>query len=94
MNVWAVRSGGHCISSLVLSDSSFAMAGRLLQRLRTKDPALLVQQCHQAFTRLPFEANHERIAEELSKFLAALKVRVQLGARARLAPLPLPGSRA
>ena len=69
------------------------MAGRLLQRLRTKDPALLVQQCHQAFTRLPFEANHERIAEELSKFLAAMKVRAA-GAQARLAPLPLLGSRA
>lgn len=51
------------------------MAGRLLQRLRTKEPAQLVQQCHQAFLRLPFEANPERVADEIAKLLHSMKVR-------------------
>ncbi|PSC72997.1 Calcium-binding 39 [Micractinium conductrix] len=50
-----------------------AMAGRLLQRLRTKEPAQLVQQAHQAFTRLPFEANPERVADEIAKLLHSMK---------------------
>ena len=49
------------------------MAGRLLQRLRTKEPAQLVQQAHQAFTRLPFEANPERVADEIAKLLHSMK---------------------
>lgn len=49
------------------------MAGRLLQRLRTKEPAQLVQQCHQAFLRLPFEANPERVADEIAKLLHSMK---------------------
>lgn len=55
------------------------MAGRLLQRLRTKEPAQLVQQCHQAFLRLPFEANPERVADEIAKLLHSMKVRGPCG---------------
>lgn len=50
------------------------MAGRLLGRLRTKDPAQLVQAAHQAFLRLPFEANPERVADEIAKLLHSMKV--------------------
>ena len=54
---------------------SAAMAGRLLGRLRSKDPGQLVQQCHQAFLKMPFEANPERVAEEISRLLHSMKVR-------------------
>lgn len=50
------------------------MAGRLLGRLRSKDPAQLVQQCHQAFLKMPFEANPERVGEEVSRLLHQMKV--------------------
>lgn len=65
----AARPQGWCPSRLALT-----MAGRLLGRLRTKDPAQLVHQAHQAFTRLPYEANPERVADELSKILHSMKV--------------------
>lgn len=50
------------------------MAGRLLGRLRSKDPGQLVQQCHQAFLKMPFEANPERVGEEVSRLLHSMKV--------------------
>ncbi|PRW33057.1 Degreening-related dee76 [Chlorella sorokiniana] len=49
------------------------MAGRLLGRLRSKDPGQLVQQCHQAFLKMPFEANPERVGEEVSRLLHQMK---------------------
>lgn len=55
------------------------MAGRLLGRLRSKDPAQLVQQCHQAFLKMPFEANPERVGEEVSRLLHQMKVGAVLG---------------
>lgn len=52
------------------------MAGRLLKGLgRSKDPKDLVQQCHQAFLKMPFEANPERVAEEIARLLHSMKVR-------------------
>lgn len=51
------------------------MAGRLLAKLKAKDPAALVRDCHQAFMRLPFEANPERVAEEIAKLLHTMKAR-------------------
>lgn len=33
-----------------------------------------MQQCHQAFLRLPFEANPERVADEIAKLLHSMKV--------------------
>jgi hypothetical protein len=50
------------------------MAGRLLGRLRTKDPAQLVHQAHQAFQRLPYEANPERVSDEIARLLHSMKV--------------------
>ena len=51
-----------------------AMAGRLLGRQRTKDPAQLVQRAHQAFLRLPFESDPERVADDIAKLLHSMKV--------------------
>lgn len=52
------------------------MAGRLLAKLKSRDPAALARDCHQAFMRLPFEANPERVAEEIAKLLHLMKVGV------------------
>ena len=43
-----------------------------------RNPAELVAKCHQAFVRLPYESNPERVVEEISKMLLAMKVRRRL----------------
>lgn len=49
------------------------MAARLFQKFKTSNPAELVQRVHAAFIRLPYESNHERVAEEIGRILATLK---------------------
>lgn len=56
---------------------------RLLGKLRAKDPAALVRDAHQAFLRLPFESNPERVADEIAKLLHTMKVGAARSRRGR-----------
>lgn len=47
-------------------------------------PCRLVQRAHAAFIRLPYESNHERVAEEIGRILASMKARQAAGRAALL----------
>lgn len=46
----------------------------VFHKIRTKNPAELVARAHQAFVRLPYESNPERVVDEIAKLLLAMKV--------------------
>ena len=50
------------------------MAGKLLQKLRIKNPGELVVKAHQCFVKLPYESNAERVIDEVGKLLHGMKV--------------------
>lgn len=45
----------------------------VFHKIRTKNPAELVARAHQAFVRLPYESNPERVVDEIAKLLLAMK---------------------
>lgn len=49
----------------------------MLSKISKKNPAELVARAHQAFVKLPYESNPERVVDELGKILLAMKVRGQ-----------------
>jgi hypothetical protein len=46
----------------------------VFQKIKQRNPAELVAKCHQAFVRLPYESNPERVIEEIARVLVAMKV--------------------
>lgn len=47
---------------------------KILQRMREKSVAELVLKAHQAFQRLPYESNRDRLVEDIGRILASMKV--------------------
>lgn len=50
------------------------MAGKLLQKLRVKNPGELVVKAHQCFVKLPYESNAERVIDEVGRLLHGMKL--------------------